>query len=94
MRHELPYRTIDIFVCDPVGRLIPGVEISFAINGVPVGQVDGSEGRGRIELLKTNKSPVDVTVNYKGEEKKAKIAVGQESYEFCYDTLVAPESER
>jgi hypothetical protein len=78
-------RTIDIFVRDRSGHLIPGVGIKFAIDGKSAGEVNGSEGRGRIELPETNKKPVDVTVSYRNEEKTAKIAYGQDSYEFRYD---------
>jgi hypothetical protein len=91
MPHELLDRKIDISVRDRMGRLIPGVEIKFAIKGKPAGQIDASEGRGRIDLPGTIRSPVDVTVTYKGEQKTAKIAFGQESYEFRYDTIVGPE---
>lgn len=91
MAQQRPYRILDVFVRDRAGRLIPGVEINFALNGVPPRSVDGSEGRGRIESPAANSGPVDVTVSYKGVEKRARIAGGQASYEFRYDTNVGPE---
>jgi hypothetical protein len=83
-------RIIDIFVRDRSGHLIPGVSIKFAIDGRPAGEVNGSEGRGRIELPETNKKPVAVTVSYRGEDKTSKIAYGQDSFEFRYDVDIGP----
>jgi hypothetical protein len=91
MQQVLTDRHLVIFVRDRAGHLLRGADISFAIDGQPYGQVEGSEGRGEITLPGTNARPVDVTVSYNGEIKTARVAFGQQSYEFRYDTDVSHE---
>lgn len=82
---NLTDRHLVVFVRDRAGRLLPGADISFFIDGVPYGQVDGSEGRAEITLPGANSRPLDVTASYKGDTKTAKVAAGQQSYEFRFD---------
>jgi hypothetical protein len=85
-------RTVDVFVRDREDAPIDGATIRFRMNNEDCGEVNNAEGRGRIEKVPWN-TPVEVTVVYKGEEKTAKIAGGQQAYTFTYDTVVRPKDK-
>jgi hypothetical protein len=82
-------RTIDIYVRDRNGHRIPGATIKFKTNGKDSGEVNDSEGSGRIELEKRD-TAVDVEALYHGERQAAKLAVNQDFYVFTFDVDVNP----
>lgn len=87
---QLTERHLIIFVRDRAGRPLNGAKIVFAIAGTAYGEVPSAQGRGDITLPNTVTQPIDVTVSYNGEDKTAKVANGQQSYEFRYDVDTAP----
>lgn len=83
-------RTIDIFVRDRNGKLIPGATIKFKADGKQAGEVQFAEGRGRIGLRKPA-TVVEVTATYEKLTETAKLSQKQNSYTFNFDVDIDPD---
>ena len=77
-------RRLNIHVRGTDGSLLAGADITFLAGGVPLGGIEGSDGRGDITLPQDFSDLVTVVVTYAGKTESASIDPSQGQYTFQF----------